>query len=229
MQFFLSKHHILSNSQYGFSPGHSTELAIIDTIEKLTKATIKKETSIGVFLDLSKAFDTIDHRILLQKLLMYGFHGIAYDWIKSYLTNRKQFTSFKNENSYLQTIKCGVLKGSILGPLLFIIYVNDITMVSSNSSLVMFADDTNIFFNDSDTQCLERTVCHELALYFDWFASNKLSLNISKTNYMVFNLPSTQNHDFKLTINNIPLKPASSVNFLGVYIDSKLNWNNHME
>ena len=92
----------------------------------------------------------------------------------------------------------------------------------------MFAYDTNIFFKDTNIESLETTVCRELALYFDWFASNKLSLNVSKTNYMVFNMPHTHNHNFNITINNIPLQAAASVKFLGVYIDSKLNWHEHI-
>ena len=106
--------------------------------------------------------------------------------------------------------------------------VNDITYVSKNSKLVMFADDTNIFFKDTNLKRLEQTVNNELELYFNWFASNKLSLNVSKTNFMVFNMPPGQKHDFNILINNDNLQAASYVKFLGVLIDSKLTWNDHI-
>ena len=226
---FLNKHNILSTCQFGFRPGRSTELALVDALDNLNKAAAKKETSIGVFLDLSKAFDTIDHGILLTKLSYYGFRGVSFSWIKSYLSNRKQFTSLNGVTSDLMEVKCGVPQGSILGPLFFLIYVNDISSVSKKASLVLFADDTNIFFSGSDPQRLEELVSHELKLYFDWFTVNKLSLNVAKTNFIVFNKDAlNMGHEFKISIDGNCLQRVENVKFLGIHIDSKLSWNEHV-
>ena len=142
---FLSKCNILSKDQYGFRPGHSTELALADAITKLYTNLDSKKTTLGVFLDLSKAFDTIDHHILLHKLEVYGIRGNALNLIYSYLTGRLQFTSLKSTESDLREIKCGVPQGSILGPLLFIIYVNDMHLASSKFASLYFADNTTLF------------------------------------------------------------------------------------
>ena len=227
IQSFLCKHNILSDSQFGFRPGRSTELALIDVINKLSKSHDNNRISLAVFLDLSKAFDTINHDILLDKLHVYGFRGTTYSWIKSYLTSRKQFTTFRNVDSDVRAITCGVPQGSVLGPLLFIIYVNDISLIPTNSSMVLFADDTNIFFSADNPHTLEETVCKELSLYSDWFVSNKLSLNVCKTNYMVFN-NKDRNYQFNIHINNQPIAIANNVKFLGVYFDPYLKWEHHI-
>ncbi|PIK47139.1 putative RNA-directed DNA polymerase from mobile element jockey-like [Apostichopus japonicus] len=143
---FTCKYNILCNQQYGFRPGHSTELALADAIDRLYTNLDNDNTCIGVFLDLSKAFDTINHSILLSKLSFYGIRGTTLNWLDSYITNRLQYTTYKNSNSGLGEIACGVPQGSVLGPLLFIIYVNDICHVSNIAHTVLFADDTNLFF-----------------------------------------------------------------------------------
>ena len=112
--------------------------------------------------------------------------------------------------------------------LFFIIYVNDISSVSNNASLVLFADDTNVFFSDSDPQRLEELVCHELKLYFDWFTVNKLSLNVAKTNFIVFNDTLNNGHKFKISIDGNCLQRVDNVKFLGIHIDSKLSWKEHV-
>ncbi|WP_223119964.1 reverse transcriptase domain-containing protein, partial [Salmonella sp. S146_54837] len=171
---FLNKYNIFCNEQYGFRPEHSTELALADVIDKLYNSLDQNKTCIGVFLDLSKAFDTIDHAILLSKLHHYGIRGTTLNWIDSYISNRYQYTSYKNTNSHLAGIQCGVPQGSILGPLLFIIYVNDICHVSEIANIILFADDTNIFFeSDATVNSFHITVSRELDKLNDWFAANK--------------------------------------------------------
>ena len=143
---YLNKHKILSDNQFGFRKHHSTEYALTLLYDKLSAAIDNNEFTVGIFIDLSKAFDTVDHQILLDKLLHYGIRGTAFNWFASYLSNRQQFVQFNETSSSLHLIKCGVPQGSILGPLLFLIYVNDLCDVSKVLDFILFADDTNIFF-----------------------------------------------------------------------------------
>lgn len=226
---FLNKYDILCNQQYGFRPHHSTELALADAVDKLYSSLDNNRSCLGVFLDLSKAFDTIDHTILLSKLQHYGIRGTTLNWIDSYISNRHQYISYKNTHSHLAEIQCGVPQGSILGPLLFIIYVNDICHVSEIANITLFADDTNIFFESNENENLFHIkVSSELNKFNDWFASNKLSLNIGKTNYIVFNTSRNFSWDKDIFMGGKILKEVFSNKFLGVHIDHKLSWGDHI-
>ena len=134
---------------YGFRKNRSPSLALIDLCDKISSAFDRREHAIGVFLDLSKAFDTVNHVILFDKLEHYGIIGVALEWVKSYFSERKQFVEFNNVSSSPQGISCGVPQGSILGPLLFILYVNDLNNASMLDS-ILFADDTNLFISHND-------------------------------------------------------------------------------
>ena len=147
----------------------------------------KSQTTIGVFIDLRKAFDTVDHNILLSKLQCYGVRGLALEWIQSYLSNRRQYVCYNNSNSEFKEIKCGVPQGSILGPLLFILYINDMCDVSKLLHIILFADDTNIFYSASNIDDVTNVVNNELKQLGLWFRANKLSLNVNKTNFIMFN------------------------------------------
>ena len=133
---------ILNEKQFGFRSNHLTSMAIIGLVDKVTSAVERNESTPGIFLDSSKAFDTIDHDILLYKLKYYGFRSIILDWFRSYLKNRKQFVRYQTCDSEYENVTCGVPQGSILGPLLFILYVNDITNITSLFEMILFADDT---------------------------------------------------------------------------------------
>ena len=134
---------------------HSTCLAMLHLIDNITSSLDRKELVMGIFLDLSKAFDTVDHEILFDKLYFYGIRGIALDWVKSYFHNRKPFVQFNKSCSAPQTLVCGVPQGSILGPLFFLLYINDLYNVpSSLSKIFLFADDTNILISHKDPTCL---------------------------------------------------------------------------
>ena len=225
---FLKAFDILSSAQYGFRANYSTQLAVIDLIDKITQSLDKSQNTIGVFLDLSKAFDTIDHDILLDKLLKYGVRGIALDWFRSYLSDRKQFVEWEHQRSTFQTIKCGVPQGSILGPILFLIYINDLCNSSKILSYILFADDTNIFYSCDNLQAGLRIVNRELRKIATWLTSNRLSINVNKTACMYFTNTNTD-IESNIYINDSIIQKASSVKFLGIIIDEKVSWKNHCQ
>ena len=176
----------MSKSQYGFRSKHSTSHALLDFIDKVSKAIDDSKHTLGIFLDLSKAFDTIDHDILLYKLSYYGIRGTSLQWFRSYLSNRSQYVSINGINSNSRNLSYGVPQGSILGPLLFLIYINDFTKSSEELSFILFADDSNIFCSHSNLNYLVNKVNIELKSVANWLNVNKLSLNIAKTNFMLF-------------------------------------------
>ena len=220
---------LLIPNQYGFRANHSTDYAILQLCDKITDSLSKKEHTVGVFMDLSKAFDTIDHRILICKLKAYGVRGIVLRWFEDYLNNRFQYVTFKSKSSNICPVRCGVPQGSILGPLLFLIYMNDIVNASPLLTYVLFADDTNIFYSHKDLNILITTLNLELKKLSLWFKSNKLSLNINKTNFMYFkHMQSKQEFNHNIFIDDIAIIEKQETKFLGVLIDSNLSWNSHI-
>lgn len=177
---YIEKNNILNENQYGFRNKHSTSMAILDFVEKISTALDNGLSTTGIFLDLSKAFDTINHRILLKKLFFYGIRGIALKWVENYLANRKRFLEFKGTCSEMFNITCGVPQGSILGPLLFLIYVNDVCNTSKILHFTLFADDTNILYTSKDLKNYNNMLNEELNKLSLWFKTNKLSVNIKK-------------------------------------------------
>jgi len=145
-----------------FVKNHSTLLALNHLVNKISSAIDRREIIAGVFLDLSKAFDTLNHEILFTKLEHYGIRDMALQWIKSYFSGRQQFVQFNQACSSKQTSKCGVPQGSILGPLLFILYINDLPNACKLTQPLLFADDTSIFYSHSDPNCLESVLNNEL-------------------------------------------------------------------
>ena len=181
-----------------------------------------------MFIDLKKAFDTIDHTLLFQKLNRYGIRGIANACLDSYLKERAQYVFNNNENSNPMNMCCGVPQGSILGPKLFILYINDMVDVSNIFKFIIFADDTNLFCTSKDIVSWSVTICNELMKLEKWFALNKLSLNISKTNYMIF-CKSQVEQNIQISFGNKLINKENETKFLGVIIDDQLNWHSHIK
>ena len=222
---FINKHNVLYPNQFGFQANHSTSMALITLIDKTTESIDNGNNVLGIFLDFTKAFDTVDHSILNEKLQCYGICGLALLWIKKYLNNRKQYVSYNGVKSNLLTIKCGVPQGPILGPLLFLLYINDIANVSEKIFLLLFADDSNAFISGSDINDLILEINNELKQLVIWLNINKLSLNIveihvfhisniDKTHYMIFtpskHLAKTKNN---VLINNIITSQVTTTKF----------------
>jgi len=186
---FINTYNILIEQQYGFQAKQSTGLAIMKLVDELSKAIDDKRVSLGVFIDLKKAFDTINHDILLKKLFKYGVRGVAYSWICSYINNRTQFVSVDGIMSSPLKILCGVPQGSVLGPKLFVLYLNDLCRVSCVLKPILFADDTNFFYyyySGKDLKDIVRNVEREMERVKKWFDINRLSLNMSKTKFMIW-------------------------------------------
>ena len=222
-------HKILSDNQFGFRKQHSTEYALTLLYDKVSLAIDNKEFTVGIFIDLSKAFDTVDHTILLNKLQHYGIRGVAHEWFSNYLNNREQFVKFNETISSRRTIKCGVPQGSILGPLLFLIYINDLCSVSKALDFVLFADDTNIFFSHKNINVLEKTLNEELIKLNDWCRANKLSINYKKSNYILFK-PRQKKETFEIDLkfDQTTIERVKETMFLGIIIDEALSWKSHI-
>ena len=182
----LSYPNIEENPYSLFREGHSTELAALELVDRITIDMDKMKTPISIFLDLSKAFDTLNHDILLHKLKYYGIDGVAHQLMRSYLTDRKQFVEIDNTNSDTLILTTGVPQGSILGPLLFLIYMNDISKASELFKFILYADDTNLNTNielviaQNSSSDISNILNTELDSISDWLACNKLSLNVKK-------------------------------------------------
>lgn len=229
LETFCNENNILCNSQFGFRKNRTTETALITLTEAIIKAMENKQHTVGVFLDLSKAFDTIDHTILLSKLQHYGIRGNALNWFKSYLSNRKQYVQYNYVNSNLQSLSCGVPQGSILGPILFLLYINDIVNSSSFLNYILFADDSNMYASHSSLNTLITRINEELRSVNGWVLSNKLTLNFSKSHYMIFSRKKNNPITTSIIIGDNILKHENVTKFLGVMVDDKLKWTCHIQ
>ena len=193
-----------------------------------------RKYTLGTFLDLSKAFDTIDHKILIAKLEYYGIRGIALDWFRSYLENRKQYVLYNNVKSDIQEISYGVPQGSVLGPLLFILYSNDVPNCLENSKCILFADDTTVYISGHSRDILYSDMKSDLDKLIEWFRANKLSLNIQKTDYVLFRptekmkmIDDDDATEYGLVFGGDKLEQKDEFKFLGITIDKKMNWSAH--
>ena len=172
---------LLTKHQYGFRKNRSTELAIIELVDKITEGIDQGKYTLGIFLDFSKAFDTINHKVLIKKLEHYGIQGICLKWFINYLMGRKQVVRYNSIKSDQMMTSSGVPQGSILGPLLFLLYINNIQNCSKLISMILFADYTNIFYSDTCLKKLNDIMQEEANKITNWLNTSILSINISKT------------------------------------------------
>ena len=229
---YFIQNNLFYSSQYGFRSKHSTELAALEFVDRINNLLDSRNTPLAIFMDLSKAFDTINHTILIHKLHSYGISDKELRWFESYLQNRKQFVSLNDFSSPCLQISTGVPQGSILGPLLFLIYVNDLSR-SCNLKLLMYADDTSLVipFSVSNLNFDISLINGQLNSLYDWLVVNKLSLNTSKTKFMLFHLPHIKLNNSDLPdvkINGQSIEKVEHFKFLGIYLDSSLSWDKHV-
>ena len=236
-EYFISNG-LLFESQYGFRKQHSTELAVLELTDRIRREIDQNKIPFSVFLDLSKAFYTLYHHILLSKLAYHGIKSIALQWFKIYLTERQQYVEYQDVCSSTRELETGVPQGSVLGPLLFLIYVNDIHTVSKKLNFILYADDTTLtsplcWF----THGAENDVCHvssrinsELLEISDWLTVNKLSLNVEKTKFMIFHNYQRviANQDIPdMKINDNQIERVLCFNILGLTVNEFMNWGSH--
>ena len=231
---YLKKENILTKFQSGFRKGHSTTSSLLTTTNSWLVNMDSGLINGVLFLDLKKAFDTVDHMILLKKLEMYGIRNIALEWFCSYLHLRTQVCRINNTTSTIKKITCGVPQGSNLGPLLFLIYVNDLPNCLDKSTPAMYADDTNLSVAGTLVKDIETRLNLELENVHVWLRANKLTLNVKKTEYMLIGsykrITNVQNENtMEIKIGNKEINRTKSTKSLGVIIDEHLVWKEHID
>ena len=227
---FLSCNDLIYEKQFGFRANHSTNHALISVTESIKNLLDKGNYVAGIFVDLEKAFDTVNHKILCEKMESYGLRGNVNMLMKSYLKDRKQFVSINGFDSETKSITCGVPQGSSLGPLLFLIYINDFRNSLIKSECGHFADDTFIMFASKKLSTIETVMNHELKLASNWLKLNKLSLNTDKTKLVIFHSVKKKfdKNAVSIKINQHKLPIVESVKYLGMYLDEHLSWEFHI-
>lgn len=227
---FLNQHNVFYNFQYGFRQGSSTATATVELLDDIIKGIDTKQVVGALFLDLRKAFDTLDHNILLRKLEAYGIRGVANEILSSYLKDRKQFVAVGDSQSSLKPVKVGVPQGSNIGPILFLLYINDLSELRLKGTPRLFADDTALFYPNLDVDSIVEDINEDLRLLSKYFSSNLLSLNISKTKYMIFHSPrkNIQQHS-QVWLDSYCVEKVTSFKYLGLILDSTLSWADHIK
>ena len=238
---FINKHNIISKRQFGFKEGVGTEEAIFLLTSKIYEALDQNKKAIAIFLDLQKAFDTVDHKKLLEKSERYGLRGTAYTLIKNYLENRKLSVKIEDKKSNHLLMFHGIPQGTILGPLLYSIYCNEMVNANIKGELVAYADDTVIINTDDSWDLVYRKATHDLAKIAGILSNDNLMLNVNKTKFITFNknkAGSSLDHPLIIHNNSCSLKQyncdcrntiekVDSIKYLGLHIDFNMKWKTH--
>ena len=226
---FLNKFSLLNKNQYGFRPHRSTTQAILDNLNFIYENLDNDYTVISIFLDFSKAFDCIDHAILLRKLYQYGIRGIANDYFRSYLSDRTQYVCIENELSSTLPITHGVPQGSVLGPILFLLFINDFPHSSIFFKFTLFADDSNLLsiFKNSTPAMIHSTLQNNLQHVYKWLEINKIKVNVTKCKFMIFSY-GRKTEIAPLRFGDGEISETNEYKFLGVYLDNRLTFQSHI-
>lgn len=222
---FFEKYELFNKNQFGFKKGSSTTDALTKFINMICENLDNSNKCIGLFLDLSKAFDLVNHTVLLNKLERYGIRGIPWDWFNSYLTNRTHYVEVNGSKSNILGSSSGVPQGSVLGPLLYIIYVNDFCCPNA----ILFADDTTLLISDHETASMVTKANELLNETYEWIAKNRLVLNFNKTKFMKFNSIRQNNDHIQIKLNTDNVEQVTTTKFLGLNISSNCTWTSHID
>ena len=228
-----NNYNLLDPKQGGFRPGHSTISTTAFYINDIYEAMNNNETTISIYIDAMKAFDTVNHEILLKKIKYFGITGKNAKWLQNYLSNRKQCTYANDILSQEALITCGVPQGSVCGPLLFLLYINDISKVLTNCKVSLYADDTVLYYSGKNLDDVVTTIQSDLNLLSNWCSKNRLTINCKKTKYCVYGMRSivkkSKSQDMMLSLNNTVLEKVCSYKYLGFILDDQLNFNKHVK
>ena len=231
---FLNGSNQLYDSQYGFRTAKSCENAVSELVGCILKVLEKKKHTVGIFLDLSKAFNSLEHQTIFAKLECYGIRGTSLDWFKSYLTNRRMRVKCKaghlnvGTRSEIFGVNYGCPQGSCLGPLIFLIFANDLQYNITFLQSIQFADDTTLYVSGRNKAYLEHYIAIDLNSIQDWFRANKLTLNIRKSVCIIFS-PKGLELNLSLHLKNVPILVVKVTKFLGIWLDGELNWKSHVD
>ena len=232
---FFDKHNVLYEKQFGFRRNHSTYMPLISLVDQITSNIEQNLYTMVMLLDFKKAFDSVDHLILLNKLNHYGIRGQALNLIKNYLMNRRQQVVYNGVISQVQTITTGVPQGSILGPLFFLVYINDLPKISPSTDFLIFADDTTSIESNKNIETLFHTANDTVRKLDHWCSVNKIALNKQKTKYLLYyprKTPENKKKELQKKLNikicGVQIEEVTSAKFLGVIIDNSLTWKPHI-
>ena len=225
---FFHKYSLFSKKQFGFLKGRSTQDAVLNFLESVYDALNSKKHNISILIDLKAAFDTVNHSILLNKLELYGIRGHCNSWLKSYLADREYQVRLQKTNSTRRTVNIGIPQGSILGPILFIIYNNDLPLISDKFNTTLFADDTNFSLTHSDYHDMIPLLNNELEKIYDWTIANRLTINTTKTEALLFTNRHVSIDDQPLLLGGLPVNYVDNARFLGVTIDKQVSFKLHI-